>query len=325
MNKILLIVGLLALGGAMVAGAAPVQNLNLAAPLSSEVKLNFNINTRLDEMYLLYWDPNTVDTIGGLGVLDTYKLATWFNPLDFTDPLGYKVGYPLWIKELQAYFYEFDGSPWTNDKFKFSLYTGNTGLTKVYESGEIAAVKTPPNNPIEPTIFDLPDSVRINSGRFWVAADPVDSGGSPMMCYDYGNLHGHSFIGTPGKWQSFATALPPDYHAGELLTVVLVNYTPLAVAETPAPKTMFGLVAAPTHAGVEIRYSLTKSGFVSLAIFDVTGRSVETLVSQKQETGSHIVTWNQSDRSGNRVPAGAYLCRLSVGGASEVKKVVLAK
>ena len=62
---------------------------------------------------------------------------------------------------------------------------------------------------------------------------------------------------------------------------------------------------------------------VSLAVYDITGRLVKTLVDESQKSGVYRIQWAGLDDAGERVPSGIYFYRLKVGGKTETKKVVL--
>jgi hypothetical protein len=74
----------------------------------------------------------------------------------------------------------------------------------------------------------------------------------------------------------------------------------------------------PFHKSTIISYSLSKTTSVTLAIYDITGRLVETLVNETQQPGVHQVNW---DRKVN--PSGVYFYRLSAAGFVETKKMVV--
>jgi hypothetical protein len=57
-----------------------------------------------------------------------------------------------------------------------------------------------------------------------------------------------------------------------------------------------------------------------LTIFNSLGEKVTTLVSEKQEAGSHKVELNATEFAG-----GIYFYRLKVGNFSDIKKMVVVK
>lgn len=88
----------------------------------------------------------------------------------------------------------------------------------------------------------------------------------------------------------------------------------------------FGLGPAtpsPAHGATTLRYGLPASGRVSLAIFDVRGARVRTLVDEVQRAGSHTRVWDGRDDEGRSVPAGVYFSRLQHGGRQAEGRIVM--
>jgi hypothetical protein len=67
------------------------------------------------------------------------------------------------------------------------------------------------------------------------------------------------------------------------------------------------------------------SGPVRLAVYNVAGRLVKTLLNGPKERGRHSVVWDGSDGQGRAVPAGAYFVRLDVDGETRTEKMVVAR
>ncbi|MGD9139926.1 MAG: FlgD immunoglobulin-like domain containing protein [bacterium] len=72
-----------------------------------------------------------------------------------------------------------------------------------------------------------------------------------------------------------------------------------------------------------ISYSAPKAASVSIGVYDVNGRLVQTVYSGQVEAGAHQVTWDGKDTSGSRVARGVYFCRMSAGEFSATEKMVL--
>ena len=81
----------------------------------------------------------------------------------------------------------------------------------------------------------------------------------------------------------------------------------------------------PFNPSTEISYRLTTAGHVTLAVYDLTGRLVATLVDKVQTPGEYKLRWNATDANGQALPAGVYLARLKVGGISQTIRMVLLK
>jgi hypothetical protein len=76
----------------------------------------------------------------------------------------------------------------------------------------------------------------------------------------------------------------------------------------------------PFNPTTTIRFSLDRSEHVELEIFDLMGRTVETLVSGTLEAGTYTRSFSASD-----LPGGLHLYRLRSGGRSEIRKMLLMK
>jgi len=74
----------------------------------------------------------------------------------------------------------------------------------------------------------------------------------------------------------------------------------------------------PFNPSTRITYDVPRTSVISLAMYDVLGRLVATLVSGNQLPGRHVVEW---DASG--LASGVYFCRLQAGNFMAVKKVLL--
>jgi hypothetical protein len=72
-----------------------------------------------------------------------------------------------------------------------------------------------------------------------------------------------------------------------------------------------------------IRYTLSREARTELAIYDITGRRIRTLVSGIQSAGPHQATWDGFDDAGRRPQPGIYLYRLLTGTDVETGRVVL--
>jgi hypothetical protein len=82
----------------------------------------------------------------------------------------------------------------------------------------------------------------------------------------------------------------------------------------------------PFNPVTNVQYSVPRDASVELAVYDVTGRLVRTLVSEPAHSaGRHTVRWNGRDDGGRSVAAGVYFARLVVDAESTASKMVLLK
>ncbi|RMH63862.1 MAG: T9SS C-terminal target domain-containing protein [Calditrichaeota bacterium] len=76
----------------------------------------------------------------------------------------------------------------------------------------------------------------------------------------------------------------------------------------------------PFNPSTVIRYSLEKSGFVRLTVFDITGKKIVSLVNENQKAGVYQVTFNAE-----KLANGIYYYRLESGTFSRTLKMLLIK
>jgi hypothetical protein len=81
----------------------------------------------------------------------------------------------------------------------------------------------------------------------------------------------------------------------------------------------------PFNPTTEIAFGIPEAGEVKLAIFNLSGQLVRTLVSGQLSAGNHRVTWNATDERGQRVASGIYLYVLKAGSVTIHKRLVLMK
>ncbi|HPG39310.1 MAG TPA: T9SS type A sorting domain-containing protein [bacterium] len=79
----------------------------------------------------------------------------------------------------------------------------------------------------------------------------------------------------------------------------------------------------PFNPATTINFSLPGNETVSLAVFDLTGRKIKTLVNETFNAGNHTVTWDGCNDAGQRVPSGVYLYKIQTGNFSMIRKMTL--
>ena len=79
----------------------------------------------------------------------------------------------------------------------------------------------------------------------------------------------------------------------------------------------------PFNPSTIIPYQLPASSHVRLEVFNVLGQRLATLVDAEQSAGVYAVQWDATDAAGRAVGAGVYIYRLSSGGMTESRRMVL--
>jgi hypothetical protein len=76
----------------------------------------------------------------------------------------------------------------------------------------------------------------------------------------------------------------------------------------------------PFNPVTNIKYQIPKDGFVTLRVYDITGREIAKLVNEVKQAGSYTVSFN-----GSNFASGVYFYKIQSGDFVKVKKMVLVK
>lgn len=81
----------------------------------------------------------------------------------------------------------------------------------------------------------------------------------------------------------------------------------------------------PFNPQTEIRFQMPKAGHVRLAIYNLLGVEIRTLIDAPFEAGYHRALWDGKDNSGKPVASGVYLYQLRTGEFAQVRKMSLVR
>ncbi len=76
----------------------------------------------------------------------------------------------------------------------------------------------------------------------------------------------------------------------------------------------------PFNPSTTISFNLSKSGVVTLKVYNLMGEEIKTLVDGYRESGIYTVNFNAEE-----LASGMYLYRLSTNGFTETKKMLFMK
>ncbi len=79
----------------------------------------------------------------------------------------------------------------------------------------------------------------------------------------------------------------------------------------------------PFNPTTRIAFTVAKRTWVEIAVYDVAGRRIASLLGKVMEPGRYEASWNGRTLSGAIAASGVYVCRLQAGGLVETRKLVL--
>jgi hypothetical protein len=139
--------------------------------------------------------------------------------------------------------------------------------------------------------------------------------GSNTDVYKVDTANGHTTLtGT------FAYSLTRLAIAGG--TYIGINQTG---TEVPSEFKLMQNYPNPFNPSTNIRFSIPKSEYVNITIYDMLGREAAVLVNEKLSQGNYEVDWNARHGGSSTFPSGVYIYRMSSGNFNETKTMVLVK
>jgi hypothetical protein len=99
-------------------------------------------------------------------------------------------------------------------------------------------------------------------------------------------------------------------------------------AQTGGATTAFALEQSypnPFNSGTVIRFALPEAQEVELAVYNLAGQKVVTLVEGVRQVGTYAVNWDARDSAGRALASGVYLYELWVGDRVETRKLALVR
>jgi len=81
----------------------------------------------------------------------------------------------------------------------------------------------------------------------------------------------------------------------------------------------------PFNSATTIIYSLETRSKVNIAIFNILGQKIRTLIDNTESAGYHSVNWDGRDYSGTPVATGIYFYQISAGEYTQTRKMVMLK
>jgi hypothetical protein len=144
----------------------------------------------------------------------------------------------------------------------------------------------------------------------------------------------HTGENVPQRFEAYSKPAPKDsppitWHT-EVEAAVVICPKPSAVegeegAVTPQDFELHQNYPNPFNNETVIKFSLSRPAEVNLAVYNILGQKVRTLVRSRTDAGPQGVKWDGKDEKGEDLSSGIYFCQLKVGEMKQTKRLVLLK
>jgi hypothetical protein len=309
--------------GAMTAGEA--REITFSTPfaatdagtykVSVDVDLTGDMNAAND---LLLSELGIVDIPGELGYDDGLFDYGW-GWAGGDGGMGVRFAPPVYPADISQVSFYFSGTTMVPHDLKIIDDDGGNGApgTDLYSEA------------ITPTAtgiwlyYDINPPVEITDGCFYLAL--IQGGESSSFGLDTTNMDPPSrqTWEYTGVWAPFRDQLTSEYMIrctfdAETSAVALVD-------PTVASYTLLENYPNPFNPTTTIRYNMPAPGMVTLKVFDINGRLINTLVNGQNPQGMHRIIWDGTDMNGNKLSSGIYFYQIETPHQNETAKMVLIK
>jgi hypothetical protein len=113
------------------------------------------------------------------------------------------------------------------------------------------------------------------------------------------------------------------------LSEIILNVSPL-VGQIPTAYYLNQNYPNPFNPSTMINYSVPKTSFITIKVYDILGREITTLVNEEKKSGNYNVEFSARGGSvfggnGSNLSSGIYFYRMQAGNFVETKKLILMK
>jgi hypothetical protein len=248
------------------------------------------------------------------------KLAGWVGTTNYADTAG-----------ILAYYYNNQNTRPQNLFFTFAIsqFTDQQVAKNLIENAAELLMSAEPI-PVEMTSFTA--SANNNSVNLsWKTASETNNMGFEVERSSGMNFEKIGFVPGKGTTTNISTYNFTDdnlsegiysYRLKQMDFNGTTSYTQEVLVEVTAP-VVFDLAQNypnPFNPSTSIKFSVPADGMVTLAVYNLLGEKVVTLLDQEMKAGRHQVNFDAA-----RLSSGLYFYRLDAGDYSSVKKMMLLK
>jgi len=229
--------------------------------------------------------------------------------------------HPYW------HFFRYNGTSELEEYAQYPSSTSSlflTGNTLIFGSDDgLVLDVSDPDNPIQIAGLSLPEEVYPGH---------ISYNGQSHYCFDY-NFYSYvtdASFDYVGRIDNIYTRFIDCNHvlfpSGTSMVIAQLNDLP--ATDDPLPPPAAPALRAwpnPFNPSTSVSFSLSQPGRAQLAVYNVRGQRVRTLVDDPLPAGEHTAVWNGRDDAGRPCASGVYLLRLQTGAPVQTSKALLLK
>ncbi len=250
---------------------------------------------------------------------------------DISESAGDGTSFQMCVQTHKSILHGFDEGGLTGGEPRVKEYAWNNYMQWINNGDMVAKVRVKSEEEGSGYVVEWkmkPDPcLQVADGQFWNPDDGVALMGLQFEVQDldtfevgdlWGNFH-HVDV-----WASGSGKTNPK-NWGTLRIEPGVK-DPILVAEEP--QRTFELLQNfpnPFNPATTISFNVETAGHLRLDVYNIAGQVVNTLIDGTVSPGSHNIVWNGTDRFGNVVSAGQYICRLHMNGMTDFRKMLFMK
>ncbi len=277
---------------------------------------NWGNRYRLTYTYDIYNNPLT-------NLLEFWQNGSWLNNYRESqtyDEFGNGV---TWLVE------QWENGDWVNQRRSFATYDSHNNMTTVLSENWGSGVWS--NSYRSTYTYDLMDNLLTKLSESWTIGLWVNDS---RETYTY-DITSNAVTGKAEKWENNAwvnnqygsLTLTSNYKNNNLYVSGYncnVTYTQFTdVKDELNNSLVFALnqnYPNPFNPSTNINFTLPKTEFVTLKIYDILGKEITTLINEELNAGNHTKIWDAKNLS-----SGVYFYKLQAGKFTETKKMVLVR
>ncbi len=233
--------------------------------------------------------------------------------------MGVRYAPPVYPAEITQVSFYFSGTTFVPHDLKILDDDGVNGAP----GSEFYTEAITPSATLAWLYYDIDPPVEITEGYFYLGL--IQGGESSSFGLDTTSIDPPSrqTWEFTGVWAPFRNQLTDEYMIRCTIDAETSAVEP--IDPTVASFTLLENYPNPFNPTTTIRYNMPTPGMVTLKVFDISGRLVNTLVNGQNPEGLHRITWDGTDVNGNQVSTGIYFYQIDTPHQHQTQKMVLIK